>query len=108
MNILKGVLGFCAATILGAVIAATVMGQATPKLPPVTTAVTGRYQIVINPNVRADTFLLDTQTGKVWTPIVCSNCKGEPSRWMYTDRVDNEKEMDSWLDKQKFNQPETK
>ena len=26
----------------------------------------GRYQIVMNPNVRADTFLLDTETGKTW------------------------------------------
>src|SRR5271157_3283094 len=31
-----------------------------------TTLRPGRYQIVFNPNVRADTFLLDTQVGKVW------------------------------------------
>jgi hypothetical protein len=27
---------------------------------------TGRYQIIINPNVRADTFLIDTTTGRTW------------------------------------------
>jgi hypothetical protein len=108
MKILKAVLGFCVAIIVGAVIASTVVGQATPKLPPVATTVSGRYQIVINPNIRADTFLLDTQSGKVWIPVVCSNCNGEPSRWMYMDRVDNEKESDSWIDKQKFHNPETK
>lgn len=26
----------------------------------------GRYQIIINPNVRADTFMIDTATGRVW------------------------------------------
>jgi hypothetical protein len=26
----------------------------------------GRYQIVMNPQIRADTFLLDTATGKIW------------------------------------------
>jgi hypothetical protein len=31
-----------------------------------TTSRPGRYQIFFNPNARADTFLVDTQTGKVW------------------------------------------
>lgn len=30
---------------------------------------TGRFQIYYSPIVRADTFLLDTQTGKVWQMV---------------------------------------
>jgi hypothetical protein len=42
------------------------MGQAAPttvKQAGANASQVGRYQIVSNPNVRADTFLLDTQTG---------------------------------------------
>ena len=90
------------------IVGSFLMGQSTPKLPPVASAITGRYQIVLNPNVRADLFLLDSQTGKVWIPIECSNCAGKPTRWKYMDRVDNEKEDDDWASKQSIEQPDTK
>ena len=33
---------------------------------PSSTAMQGRFTIIINPSVRADTFLLDTASGSVW------------------------------------------
>lgn len=34
--------------------------------PGATITVTGRYQIFVSPNVKGHTFMLDTDTGKVW------------------------------------------
>ena len=49
----------------------------------------GRYQIVMNPQVRADTFLLDTATGKIWQMAKLTDMKGEPVVWQYMERLDN-------------------
>jgi len=56
----------------------------------------GRYQIVINPSMRADTFLLDTWTGKVWQQTQFTDMYGEPSVWLYMDRIDSDKQNDVW------------
>lgn len=37
---------------------------------------TGRYQIIINPNVRADTFMIDTATGRTWNLQVTKEKEG--------------------------------
>src|SRR5271168_3090426 len=69
------------------------MGQATPtsvKQASTNPQAAGRYQIFMNPNVRADTLLLDTQTGKTWVQTGITNVKGEPTIWMYREHVDNE------------------
>lgn len=52
----------------------------------------GRFQIFINPNVRADTFLVDTQTGKVWQLTQFTDVKGEPTAWNRMDRLDDDKQ----------------
>lgn len=57
----------------------------------------GRYQIVISPHVRADTFLLDTATGRVWINTQFSDLKGEPTVWQVMDRVDSIKELVDWI-----------
>lgn len=49
----------------------------------------GRYAIVFNPNVRADTFLLDTQSGKVWHQVKYADLKGQPTVWELTTVVDS-------------------
>ncbi len=41
----------------------------------------GRFQIVINKNIRADTFLLDTKTGRIWQNTTFTDLKGEPTVW---------------------------
>jgi hypothetical protein len=56
----------------------------------------GRYQIIMRPNVRADTFLLDTQTGRIWIPVEYSNVKGQPTIWKYEERVDNQAGYEQW------------
>lgn len=61
-----------------------------------TVAPNARYQIVINTEVRADTFLLDTQTGKIWKPISYTDVPGTPTVWKYQDRVDNYDQLMQW------------
>jgi hypothetical protein len=49
----------------------------------------GGYQIVINPQIRADTFLLDTATGRMWTIVKYVDRQGEPAVWEQMGRMDN-------------------
>lgn len=63
----------------------------------------GRYQIFFSPHARADVFLLDTETGKIWHPVTISNARDSnlksaaPEVWIYQERIDNEQEFDVWL-----------
>jgi len=67
----------------------------------------GRYQIVYNPNVRADTFLLDTETGRIWVPTQFSDFKHSPTAWQIQDRIDNEAQLLDWTKRQtpQYDQP---
>lgn len=56
-------------------------GTGSPALP--------RYQVVFSPHVRADTFLLDTQKGRVWVLAKFSDIPGEPSAFDEIDVIDN-------------------
>lgn len=57
----------------------------------------GRFQIIFNPSgVRADTFLLDTQTGRIWRPTKFTDLEGEPSAWVYEDRLDTQAGFNVW------------
>jgi hypothetical protein len=62
----------------------------------------GRYQLVINPTVRADTFLVDTKTGRIWSRTKITDIVGEPEVWMAEPRMDNEQEFTAWGASQKF------
>jgi hypothetical protein len=55
----------CVGLVIGAVLSPALIGNAQAATGTASVGVQ-RYQIVFNPNVRADTFLLDTQTGRVW------------------------------------------
>lgn len=66
-----------------------------------------RFQIVINPEVRADTFLLDTATGKIWRMTKFSGFVGEPSVWEYMDRIDDDHQEAVWVQGHNL-KPETK
>jgi hypothetical protein len=35
----------------------------------------GRYQLFFSPLARADVYLVDTETGRIWKPITISNAK---------------------------------
>lgn len=77
------------------------MGQAAPTVVKQATAnasQVGRYQIVFNPSVRADTFLLDTQTGQTWVQSeVTTDAVGKRTIWVFRERVDNWQAFSDWL-----------
>ncbi len=56
----------------------------------------GRFQIIFNPSIRADTFLLDTGTGKVWQLTKFTDLKNDPVAWVYMDRLDDGQEVLMW------------
>jgi hypothetical protein len=80
-----------------------VLAQARPQpaqtrpQPPAAAARDGRFQIIFNPRgLRADTFLLDTQTGKIWRPTQFTDLEGDPSVWHFEDRVDSREDLLTW------------
>ena len=54
---------------------------------------TGRYQIYMHPQIRADQYLLDTQNGTVWTKVSYTNLKGEPQLWVQMHRVQGDEDI---------------
>jgi hypothetical protein len=53
----------------------------------------GRYQIIMNPQLARNTFLLDTATGRVWQLTTFSDVNDTPSVWTIMPRVDNDLEI---------------
>jgi len=74
----------------------TVLSEPQAKPTTVGTPLAGRYQIFYSPHMRADTFLLDTETGKTWGRIDFSDLPGKPTVWMWEDRVDDQQELNEW------------
>lgn len=56
----------------------------------------GRYQIVFGQHMRADTFLIDTQTGKIWQKVQYEDMENEPVVWNIMDRIDGVKDSREW------------
>jgi hypothetical protein len=61
----------------------------------------GRFQIFFSPHARADVYLLDTETGKIWRPVTItnaqdSNLKTPPEVWLYQDRIDDIQQFNTW------------
>jgi len=50
----------------------------------------GRYQIVMSPHNARDTFLLDTETGRVWQLTIFSFLNDAPVVWNVMPRIDND------------------
>lgn len=57
----------------------------------------GRYQIVFNPSVRADTFMIDTATGRVWQRTNFPSLNGEPDAWNLMVRLDSPSDREAFL-----------
>jgi hypothetical protein len=53
----------------------------------------GRYQILMNPQLVRNTFLLDTATGRVWQLTTFTDVNDTPSVWTIMPRVDNDMEI---------------
>lgn len=49
-----------------------------------------RYQIVFNPGVRADTFMIDTQKGKVWQMAKITDVESQPTVWQPMTVIDSD------------------
>lgn len=58
-----------------------------------------RYQLFVNPNVRADTFLLDTATGRIWLRTTYTDIVGDPDVWVVQQRIDSDEELAAWVEK---------
>ncbi len=58
----------------------------------------GRYQMIFNPSgLRADTFLVDTATGRIWRPSKFDDVVGEPTAWIWEDRIDTPSQLSTWI-----------
>ncbi len=62
----------------------------------------GRYQIFFSPHARADVYLVDTKTGKVWTNVQYTDVQGQPTVWKYQERIDSEKDYMRWRREQEL------
>jgi len=62
----------------------------------------GRYQVVFSPNARADTFMIDTETGKIWQFVTFTDIEGDPHVWRPVVRVDSDSELSVWASHQTF------
>jgi hypothetical protein len=84
----------------------------TPKAPSVPSSQvsprteTGRYALISNPNVRADLFLLDTATGKIWQRVTFTDLKGDPDVWQPMRKMDSDADLTEWLATQTFKTPQ--
>ncbi len=67
-----------------------------------TGAVEGRYQMFFSPHARADVYLVDTKTGKVWTNVQYTDVQGQPTVWKYQERIDSEKDYMRWRREQEL------
>ena len=54
----------------------------------------GRYVLVQHPTIRADQFLLDTCTGRVWNKVTYTDVKADV--WQPIPRVDSEEGLTQW------------
>ena len=57
----------------------------------------GRFRIFFSPHVRADTFLVDTQTGRVWRLTQFTGLNGEPAAWVPMSRLDNPEDQAAFV-----------
>jgi hypothetical protein len=73
--------------------------QATSVEPQQTQAqlASGRYQIVFSPHARAETFMIDTETGRVWQFTTFVDLDGDPHAWMSVPRIDSDSDFAIWL-----------
>lgn len=56
-------------------------------------ATEGRFQLVISPHLRADTFLIDTSTGRIWQMTEFSALEGKPVAWQEMTIIDDKGEL---------------
>jgi len=60
----------------------------------------GRFVIFFSPLARADAYLVDTESGRVWSQVTFTDVEGDPKVWVPQTRVDSEAELLAWELKQ--------
>jgi hypothetical protein len=95
----KRIVIFTALAFLTVGVTGFLMGQAAPTaVKQASTSQVGRFQIVFNPNMRADTFLLDTETGQTWVQSeITTEAVGKRTIWVFRERVDSWQGFSDWL-----------
>lgn len=83
-------------------VAAVIYADTKASLSPVHSdaGIHARYQLILNPTFRGDAFLLDTETGKIWTRTIITDIEGKPEIWKFQDRFDNDAQFLAWALKQ--------
>jgi hypothetical protein len=72
-----------------------------PPQPAIQSGTNGRYQIVMNPEFARNTFLLDTQTGKIWQLTQFSDLEDDPMAWLAQTKLDSDQELFTFAQKHK-------
>ena len=73
-----------------------------PHTPATPSASDGRFVIYFSPHARADVYLVDTKTGRIWKPVTYTDVAGNPEVWMPQTRIDSNEELRAWLEMQKL------
>lgn len=89
------VVGLVCGSLAGGAVAVRLHAQAGTRSAQATTA--GRYQLFYSPHNRTDTFLLDSETGRVWQPVVFSFLEGDPDAWVLQDKISTEAEREAFV-----------
>ena len=79
--------------LLLSILVLTTMSSCTSNDPPKT----GRYQIFFSPYIREDTFLVDTEKGRVWRAVRYIDVTGKPTVWEEIDIIDRKGEIGTTL-----------
>jgi hypothetical protein len=90
---------FSAALLIGLLALAStaaLRAQQARAMPTDQPAANGRYQVVVSTVNRADVFLLDTRTGKIWIPTEYTSFEGNPKAWTYQERIDDQAAEVAW------------
>jgi hypothetical protein len=57
----------------------------------------GRFRIFFSPHARSDTYLVDTQSGKVWQLTQFTGLNGEPTAWSPMPHLDNAEDQAAFV-----------
>lgn len=68
----------------------------------------GRFVVTFSPFARADTFLVDTQSGKVWQLTRYTDIQGDPLVFMPIERIDGDSQFETWLRRQRLKSDQDK
>jgi hypothetical protein len=81
----------------GTCVSAQTPNKAPASNPSTANHISGRYQLFFSPHARADQYLVDTETGRVWEKVSYTDLVGDPEIWLALPRIDGDIEFSEWL-----------